>query len=825
MAKDRDKRVLAVRRRYRSSFNSQRVRDAKLFLTWMMQKWPTYLKTSERLPRTACKLFLQENAKCKLQRDCLHSSRMYLKRCVEFAALVLNTTAVADIVNASTAVAVTHEKRDCDACVMSSRRKRSRGMQGRPSRAQWVREELWEWFCSLKRSVTSRIPVSMVMRQAEVLVERYIRICMDAGVPADSVVVDCGWLRRWRREYRVSLRKPNRRWKVPRAVLLERLRIGWCNVFRIRKFINLVHGYDPVQINFDQTPYHMNEAGSKEVSTLSFRGCGEVPLKEGHAATRKRWTANTLVVSNMTLDAPVPPLEVMFKADGQVLQARLRHHIPDWAPWLTVVTSPKGSYRLEHVLDYLENILDPWRDGRDWRIVWCDTFAPQCCDAVVRLCWSRGYILLIHGGGVTPVVQPPDTDLHGPLRRKYMDMEMSFAVAEQRRNRRSLGTPHEQDCMAWMAMLWSEKTMHVEAAQGFRKTGLSLPLDGSCDFELCREAQRFWHDLQMSSLRRDVIAEVETEWRANRLPWSFDSVQSLIIPFPKHGRHLDNQPDDDGSSADELNEGTDHDDDDDDDNGHEQELDQDPQENTAVAVPASLEDSRAFDQLQHEHAAHENVLQSVHQQLLDAGMDGVAAAIQENLRLHGRRARNMAKNNPALCLALHREKERNSKNKAMEDLRLKKHMQDRAQVDEDKKTIQKDMQQLVDMKIAAKQAAVAAECKSALKSFDLADIGQGHPDGGNAKHRKNRLEILERVRGRAPPLSPALLNDWHWFCRNWDKRNIEIRHPSVRAGWPSEFARQMKDLVRKLSQGESNAFESWLLRERAALCPLPALRV
>ena len=38
------------------------------------------------------------------------------------------------------------------------------------------------------------------------------------------------WLLLWRRDYQVSLRLPNRRWKVPLVVLRERAECTWLNV-------------------------------------------------------------------------------------------------------------------------------------------------------------------------------------------------------------------------------------------------------------------------------------------------------------------------------------------------------------------------------------------------------------------------------------------------------------------------------------------------------------------------------------------------------------------------------------------------------------------
>ena len=50
--------------------------------------------------------------------------------------------------------------------------------------------------------------------------------------------------------------------------------------------------------------------------------------------------------------------------------------IPPWAPWLTVVTGAKGSNRETDVLTYMEKVLEPMSDDRDWRILLVDAFAP-----------------------------------------------------------------------------------------------------------------------------------------------------------------------------------------------------------------------------------------------------------------------------------------------------------------------------------------------------------------------------------------------------------------------------------------------------------------
>ena len=153
-----------------------------------------------------------------------------------------------------------------------AQRRRRRGLQGRPQKAAVVRGLLFEWFSVLRNSVAVRIPPKLVMVKAAQLVQDYVKECLLRGVQPDPPKITSHWLRGWKRQYRVSLRRPNRKYKVPRHVLEERLAIFWINLARVRCFIQLAKGYDPHMTNIDQTPYHKNEAGSQGATTLSVKG-------------------------------------------------------------------------------------------------------------------------------------------------------------------------------------------------------------------------------------------------------------------------------------------------------------------------------------------------------------------------------------------------------------------------------------------------------------------------------------------------------------------------------------------------------------------------
>ena len=106
----------------------------------------------------------------------------------------------------------------------------------------------------------------------------------------------------------------------------------------------------------------------------------------------------------------------MFKATAEgPLEQRLWEHVRSrgYGPWVSVTTSEKGSYRQADVLAFLDRHLpkvDEQRSRR-WRIIMADDYSAHLSPQVFALCWSRRYVFIPHGGGVTPVAQTPDTDL------------------------------------------------------------------------------------------------------------------------------------------------------------------------------------------------------------------------------------------------------------------------------------------------------------------------------------------------------------------------------------------------------------------------------
>ena len=87
-------------------------------------------------------------------------------------------------------------------------------------------------------------------------------------------------------------------------------------VYKPRKLIILHFGYDPKMRNIDQSPFHGNEGGCAGCNTLALKGAPTVPLVEDHAATRDRWSLNSVTDScEERVRNKLPGFELMFRFD------------------------------------------------------------------------------------------------------------------------------------------------------------------------------------------------------------------------------------------------------------------------------------------------------------------------------------------------------------------------------------------------------------------------------------------------------------------------------------------------------------------------------
>ena len=729
-------------------------------------------------------------------------------------------------------------------------------IRDRPWTCSWVREQLFEWFIAMRYSVDwkkynealrsrgrykamGRFPAPLLYWKARQFLLEYLRARCEAGVRAVGMRIHSKWMKRWCLEYGLSLRAPNRKYKVAKRVLEERLQIGWLNCARVRKLCQLVFGYDPEQENWDQSPFQHNEIGSQNSKTLAVRGC-VVPLIEGHADTRARWTANLTTFSNgeRIMNGELPYAECMFKADGEQVARRLREHVRSsgHGSWLSVATSEKASYREADVLDFLETHLPEKTPERRWRIIWGDDARAHKTENAKRLAWHRGYVLLLHGGGATPVVQTPDTDLNQHVRRKYTELESVHILEEMRKGVGVPKTKHTQ-CIDMMAQVLSDSSLHLQAAAGYKSTGLTVALNGTEDHRVTREAGNFFRSLNMREKINREVAIVEQEYKAGRLRWTYEDVHRLIQPYPARqgddvlqaiGEHhfLDEgdtpfETEEYACGASEADSAV---------AESERDVAEDVAEETdeasgeeepdAVAagelgmacdddVPDASEVEVVRPALSPAHAErleNSQALVAAYKQAIDVltqyGAMPMVGVLELEVKKEQRRQRIAANEAPAVAAALadleaakaaderrHRLAIQDVNRRAKENAELQK------AADEAKALLKKRKRELLSLE-------GVLESKHALKRYTPESLGQGKSRGGKVAEQKLRYEVLERIASLGTGLTPAQKNDWRWFRETWDAKMCSEHG----ADWGGIFSGWMQKILDDLSKGVSNAF-------------------
>lgn len=524
----------------------------------------------------------------------------------------------------------------------------------------------------------------------------------------------------------------------------------------------------------------------------------------------------------------IPGLELMFKAAGDVLEKKLQTFARSLGcNWLSVVTGPKGSYREEHVLQYLETHLPPMNPGRRWRLLLLDAYAPQMSDAVRRLCWQRGYIVIIHGGGATGVTQVNDTDLHQHLRKTYVEHEMAAMIKAARLNPNSTPIPKCEQCITWMANIWSNPKLHLNAAKGFKRTGITNALDGSEDLLIVREAGHFWNSLNMPAQRSAALHDVSVEIEAERIKWTFAEVYSLVSDFPKTG-HLDQlvefQDDElvieDGSCEPVWDEDAEEGQGDANDfHGDGKQASTPSMVMDAEAPSASLSAIQAEEVIK--HSSRRDALKKALEIVSELNCPSLEITISRVMHKDEQMLRNRLQTDPAVALTFQRNRLAQEQAFAQEQLQIKDALAAKQATKAALAEAKEQQQQLQRVKAQLRDAQDLLAAKEALKSYTPDMLGDGRPRGGGAAYRSRRHEVLDRLLSHAN-LTPQQRNDWCWFKDEWDKKMSELHNQT----WGMEFAQICQGLLEKLQAGERNVFSEFMYSEtRRHLSDVPLLRV
>jgi hypothetical protein len=319
---------------------------------------------------------------------------------------------------------------------------------------------------------------------------------------------------------------------------------------------------------------------------------------------------------------------------------------------------------------------------------------------------------------------------------------------------------------------------HIAGVKGHKRTGLSNALNGSEDHLLTREAGQFWHSLGMSAVRDIAVEQVEEQYRAGKLSWTQEVIDSLREPFPngiagemREGQEVDGNLSEGENPWDSENE-------------DELVTDEEasapsasaPSTSAVAVVPIEGDTPEEIDSAER-FAKRLGILESLKSAATTASMPQVAWHVnREMIRLHKSNHIGSEEAAPPRVLQAFLRRKRETEQEAIVASRKVSSMKRKA---------------AAVVQLAVKKARLAKEAKKANalkvagalallpKKFGAAELGQGHKAGGSLAHRANRVNMLNRLKLRCPPLDPEWEVLWNVFAVRHVRRTGTVHTAAI----------------------------------------------
>jgi hypothetical protein len=164
-----------------------------------------------------------------------------------------------------------------------------------------------------------------------------------------------------------------------------------------------------------------------------------------------------------------------------------------------------------------------------------DAYAPGLTDNVQRLCWSRGYICITHGGGASMILQTNDTDHHEHVRKRFIEKQTQRLITKTRMQGGGMADLDLRENLDIMITVMSDLDLHLMATAGYLRTGTTNALNGDQDFEIKNEALVFWKEMDMRTAVNAAVADAKRRCKNGEIPWEYAAIMKEIKPYPnKH---------------------------------------------------------------------------------------------------------------------------------------------------------------------------------------------------------------------------------------------------------------------------------------------------
>ena len=730
-------------------------------------------------------------------------------------------------------------RRVCYGGLPAKYRRRQLRFQGRKFKCPALRQELYDWFVNM-RSIFAKIPPGTIKKQAQIIAKKVWRLSREQNIWPELPRITYKWVRGWRREWNVSLRKPNAKFKLSKEKLYLRLGHVWRANLHIRWLAHYCLGRKLIAWGCDQKPIYMNEGGHKNQPTCHFEGAELAVAKDNVAQSRERVSVMTTVTSDMAEAlAGRLPVALCFKGKTD----RIIQNLPkSLGKHVIFQYAPKGSYRVEHVVEFLQRALPAWTEERaaaqDWRILYLDAYAAHFAQDVVATAFARGFVVLWHGAGTTGLMQVNDTHLHASFERIYLEMEGESFSQQQFWDPTDISR-HREDVACDVAATWAALD-HKCAAKGHVSNGLTHDLEGDDDARLSRDVREAWLAIDGPTMSLEIRDHICAKVAAGEYRWDWETIQLLsgrdaaerhLGAYATEGRELEaaqqeGQPVFEDKAAEETEE-------------EREEMKQargkrrKKFESTAessgavhviegTVVPVRESDTEAAKRVAENFAEKRRVVEEVRAAAkgeewaptrwnCDRKLQVLLKSYCPGLRVE-QEGEDLVKRYMAAEAAVEAEK----RERAREEARKRKAMLARQKAIKQKLQNEAMARKLAKQKEKEKQEAVQAAKALMEREFSLGELTPQKAKGSKAESRQARLDFLERLR-MVYGISSSVQASWPEFCEwyvDW------IVRPASKAG-----PQNMIDLKRRLEVSASKAklegrvsqaFNTWVKEMKTA---------
>jgi hypothetical protein len=183
-----------------------------------------------------------------------------------------------------------------------------------------------------------------------------------------------------------------------------------------------------------------------------------------------------MTIVSSTDEFKPPPLEFVFKGKG----IRVKVNPPGK---VQVQWAEKGSYRLEHVLKYIERLPTiPTALFPAKRVIFTlDDYSAHLPVEVDDALIKKGYFPIKIGGGVTGDIQVNDTTYHRSSKNAYRKREMKMMLEMLKANPAKIPAPSRDQMMEMFSDAWEEVYEQTDSSDAYKKCLINIAFDGSED--------------------------------------------------------------------------------------------------------------------------------------------------------------------------------------------------------------------------------------------------------------------------------------------------------------------------------------------------------